>query len=334
MRRTVFLIASVLVSALFLWLALRDVPLAEVAASIRQANFFWILMSLAAITIGMWTRAIRWRGLLGARTIPQTQAFYMVAITFLLNLLPLRAGEVARSVLATRSGVPVMTAATSIVVERLIDTLMVVISLSLVFSQLPSVPEAVTRGAALFGIAAVVAFIVLIVFARRPQIAHRLLAVAERILPFLIRLPLRRLLDNVLEGLQPLTHARSAAHAITWTLVSWAFSLMGFYTLELALGLNDPAQLFTTAVLGVGLASFSIAIPISIASIGPFEAAVIVAGQMVGLPDVTATSLGFLFHGVTILGYAIWGGLGLVVMGVSLSDVVGGKSPTASPSAN
>ncbi len=325
MRRTVFLIASVLVSALFLWLALRDVPLAAVAASIAQANLFWILVALAAITIGMWTRAVRWRGLLGARTIPQTQAFYMVAIMFLLNLLPLRAGEVARSALATRFGVPVVMAATSIVVERLIDTLLVVISLSLAFSQLASVPEAATKAAALFGIASVVGFIVLIVFARRPQLAHRLLALIERILPFVKRLPLGRLLDLVLEGLQPLTHARSAAHAIGWTLISWTFSLATFYTLEIALGTGDPSQRFMIAVLGVGLASFSIAIPVSIASIGPFEAAVIVSGQMVGLPDVTATSLGFLFHGVTILGYAIWGGLGLVIMGVSLSDVVSGK---------
>lgn len=329
MRRTVFLIASVLASALFLWLALRDVPLAEVVDSIRQAEVFWILVSLATITIGMWTRAIRWRGLLDFR-IPQVPAFYIIAITFLLNLLPLRAGEVARSLLATRSGVPFMTAATSIVVERLIDTLLVVVSLSLAFSQLPSVPEAATRAATLFGIASVFAFIVLILLARRPQLAHRLLALVERALPFLKRLPLSRLLDNVLEGLQPLTHGRSAAHAIGWTLISWSFSLATFYALEIALGMTDPAERFMTAVLGVGLASFSIAIPVSIASIGPFEAAVIVSGQAVGLPDVTAASLGFLFHGATILGYAIWGSLGLIVMGVSLSEMVGSKPPAVS----
>lgn len=327
MRRAVFLIASVLVSALFLWLALRDVPLAEVVDSIRQAEVLWILVSLAMITMGLWTRAIRWRGLLGFR-IQQAPAFYMIVITFLLNLLPLRAGEVARSLLATRAGVPVMTAATSIIVERLIDTLVVVVALSLAFSQLPSAPEAATRAAALFGIAAVFAFIVLVLLARQPQLAHRLLALVERVLPFLKRLPLSRLLDNVLEGLQPLTRGRSAAHAIGWTLISWSFSLATFYALEIALGMTT--QRFITAVLGVGLASFSIAIPVSIASIGPFEAAVMVSGQAVGLPDVTAASLGFLFHGTTILGYAIWGSVGLIAMGVSLSEMVGSKPPAVS----
>jgi hypothetical protein len=321
MRRTVFLVASVLVSALFLWLALRDVPLAEVVASIRQANIFWVIVALICLAIGMWTRAVRWRGLLDFK-IPQTEAFYMICITFMVNLLPLRAGEVARSFLATRSGVPVMTAATSIVVERLIDTLLVVVSLSVVFSRLPSIPESATRAAALFGIAAVAAFVVLIFFARYPHIAHAILARVERLLPFLERLPLRRLLDNVLDGLKPLTHWRSAAHAIGWTLVSWSFSLAIFYALELALGIGDPAQRFTASVLGVGLASFSIAVPVSIGAIGPFEAAVRVSGEAVQLSPVLATSLGFLFHGVTILGYAMYGAYAMLTMGVRLSEMM------------
>ncbi|MCI0348659.1 MAG: flippase-like domain-containing protein, partial [Acidobacteriales bacterium] len=189
MRRTAFLVASLLVSALFLWLALRDVPLAEVLASIRQASILWIVVALISLAIGLWTRAVRWRGLLDFK-IPPIEAFYIICITFFGNLLPLRAGEVARSLLATRSGVPVMTAATSIVVERLIDTLLVVVSLAVAFSQLPSIPETATRAATLFGIAAVAAFIVLLFFARYPHIAHTILARVERLLPFLGRLPL------------------------------------------------------------------------------------------------------------------------------------------------
>jgi len=326
MRRTIVLIASVLVSALFLWLALRDVPLQDVVNSIRQANILWILVSLALIGVGIWTRGIRWRGLLDFK-VPPVEAFYIVSITFLVNLLPLRAGEVARSLLATRSGVPVVTAATSIVVERLIDTLLVVVSLAIAFSLLPSIPPAASSALMLFGVASVFAFVVLIFFSRYPQIAHRFLARLEEFLPFLTRLPLARLLDNVLDGLKPLTHGRSAVHAIVWTLISWAASLGIFYSLELALGIQDPAQRFTAAVLGVGLASFSIAIPVSIGSIGPFEAAVRVSGEAVNLPPVLATSLGFLFHGTTILGYAIYGTIGLLAMGVSLSDMLGGAKP-------
>ncbi|MBZ0303515.1 MAG: flippase-like domain-containing protein, partial [Anaerolineae bacterium] len=129
MRRTLFLIASVVVSALFLWLALRDVPFEDVLVSLQQANVAWILIALLFGTIGLWTRGLRWRGLLNDRITPMG-SFNMLCIAMLLNQLPLRAGEVARSALATRSGVPFFTAATSILVERLLDTLLVVILLA------------------------------------------------------------------------------------------------------------------------------------------------------------------------------------------------------------
>lgn len=327
------LIASLVVSALFLWLALRDVPLADVLESIRQANPVYILLSLGSITLAMFTRAIRWRGLLGNR-IPLGRAFYILSITFLINQLPLRAGEIARSLLATRSGVPVMTAATSIVVERLLDTVMVVVLLAIGLSRLPDAVPAATQLAALFGVAAVAAFVILILFARYPRFVHRLLETLEARVGFLRRLSLRRLADNVLDGLQPLTDWRRAAHAMGWTVIAWMVSLTTFYLLELAFNVTTVDRLLMS-VMSVTLASFSIAIPVSVAAIGPFESAVRLAGETLHLDPVLATSLGFVFHGVSILAYAILGTLGLLVLGVSLGDVMSGrKQPAANEQQN
>jgi hypothetical protein len=326
MRRVIFLIASVGVSALFLWLTLRGIPLADVVESIRQANLLWVIVALGFITAGLWTRAIRWRGLLDHK-VETVQAFHMLNIAMLLNQLPFRAGEVARSLLATRSGVPLFTAATSILVERLLDTLLVVIWLSIALTQIPDAPPAAIQAAALFGAAAVVAFIMMVVFARYPSIAHRLLAFLENLLPFIKRFNFGRLLVHILDGVKPLTQWRSALHAIVWTLISWSLSLATFYCLLLSIGAQD--NLFLMTVLSITLASFSIAIPISVAAIGPFEGAVRLAGDAVGMDALLSTSLGFLFHGITVLGYAIWGVIGLLALGVSLSDVLKGKAENA-----
>jgi uncharacterized membrane protein YbhN (UPF0104 family) len=325
LRRFIVFIASVLVSALFLWLALRDVPLQEVVDRIRQANVLWLAVSLATITIGLWTRAIRWRGLLDNR-IPQLQAFYIIGITFLINQLPLRAGEVARSLLARRGGVPVITAATSIVVERLLDTLLVVILLSAALSRLPAAPELASQSAALFGVAAVFGFIVLLALARYPNFARKLLAWVETIIPVLKRLPLARLLNNVIDGLHPLTTWRPFVHAIGWTLISWTLSLVSFVSLHQALAIAE-VDVLLSAVLGLTLASFSVAIPVSVAAIGPFEGAVRVGGEAVKMAPALAVSLGFLAHGMSILGYAIWGTVGLAGMGMSLGDVIRRDAP-------
>lgn len=330
MRRTVFLIASIIVSAVFLWLALRDVPVNEVLESLRGVNLLWILVSLLCATIGLWLRGLRWRGLLNNRIQP-LNSFLMLSIAMLINQLPFRAGEVARSVLAARYGVPFFTAVTSILVERLLDTLLVVIVLAATLTQIPDAPPTITQVAALFGIAGVIAVAVLLVFARKPEWARGLLTFIERILPVVKRLPLRSLLEHILDGITPLANVRQALQAIVLTVVSWVFSAGTFYALAVAVGVADGRELMT--LLSVTMASFAIALPVSVAAIGPFEGAVRLSGDAIGLPSALSLSLGFLFHGVTILSYAIWGTVGLLVLGVSLGEVLKRKpdeAPTGS----
>lgn len=324
MRRILFVVASVIASGLFLWLAMRDVPMDEIIESIRQANVLWVLAALVFVTLGLWTRAIRWRVLLEQK-IETKQAFYILSIGMLLNQLPFRVGEVARSGLATRSNIPFITAVTSILVERLLDTLLVVIALALALTQIPDAPPELTQPAALFGGVGIIAFGVLLVFARQPAVAWRVLNWVQSVLPFIKRLKLDQLLNNILQGIRPLANWGSAFSAIVWTLISWGLSLATFYCLGLALGVVDNLALMT--VLSVTMASFSIVIPVTVAAVGPFEAAVRLAGDAVQLPSVASIALGFIFHGVTILGYAIWGALGMVLMGVSLGEMLSGARP-------
>jgi glycosyltransferase 2 family protein len=333
MRRTVFIIVSVAVSGLFLWLAVRDVDLNEVFTNIRQAEFGWIVLSMVFISFGLWLRGVRWYGLLDFKA-PLLQVCHMLNLGFMLNLLPLRVGEVARSLLVTRAGVPVVTAATSIVLERMIDTLLVVILLVFAISRIPNIPPDITRTATAFGIAVVAAFVVMIFFARFPAIGHKTLEFVERLLPFLKKLGLEKLFDQMLDGLKPLTHLRTGVYVVVWTLISWFASFLTLYSLVRALNFTDANQVpldegtrILMTILGLTLASFSVAIPVSVAGVGPFQAAIRLAGTAVGAFLPNAISLGILFHGINILGYALWGIVGLLALGVSLGDVMGRKLP-------
>lgn len=84
MRRWIIVLISIVVSAVFLWLALRDVPINEVVAGIQQADFGWIVMSIFGVIGALATRAERWRGLLDNR-IPLMRAFHILNVTMLLN---------------------------------------------------------------------------------------------------------------------------------------------------------------------------------------------------------------------------------------------------------
>ena len=320
MQRGLIITASLAVSAIFLFLVLRTVPLDEVWHSIQQANMLWVLLSFAVSSLGLWTRGIRWRGLLSTGRVSRRDGFFILSITSLLNQLPLRAGEVARGLLATQRDVPFMTAATSIVVERLLDTLIVVLMLLAALTQIPQLPPEATQAATLFGVGAVLGFVVLLSLAGQPRRARVALAWLLDRLPLLQPLPLARLFDQVLDGLQPLTDWRRCAHALIWTLISWGCSLLGLLLLHFALSIDDVPLALST-LLGMSLTSFSVAIPVSVMALGPFEAAMMLTGEIVGMDPITALSLGFLTHGVAILAYIVWGVMGLLAMGVSLADL-------------
>lgn len=326
MRRFLLMVASVLVSALFLWLALRDVPLAEVVDGLQQAEIGWVLLGLLLVFGAQASRAVRWWVLLGGR-ISNIRSLHIMNIMMMLNQVPLRVGEVARTLLAAQAGVPLMTAATSIVVERLIDIVAVIVLLAFAVSQLPDAAPIVTGTLMLLGAGAVIGFIVLIAFARYPQIAARMLTWLETRVTVLARLNLHRRLDEVLEGLRTLTDPRRAALTLLWTVIGWAFSLMTFAALLRALDLTNVNPWITGAIT-VPLVALSIAIPVSVASLGPFQGAVRAGGAAVGMSAIGATTLGFLFHGVTVIAYIIYGVIGLIALGVSLGQVV--RSPKVS----
>ena len=317
-RRIVFVLVSVAVSAALLLVILRDIQFEEVLASIAAADPALLLLSFALVAVALVLRGIRWSVLLDRR-IPIAPATHMVNIMFLGNQLPLRLGEVARGMLATRHQVPLGTSASSIVVERLIDTLIVVLMIAAAVGGSPDL----TERAALFGALALFGFLVLLFFARSPGHAHRILDGLLRLVPILGRLPLKPLLNDLLDGVRPLTHVRALLSVVFWTASAWGVSLVGYYCLHLALGIET--DYLRSVTLGVSLAALALALPVSIAGLGPFEGAIVVSGNIVGMDPLAAVSLGFLLHGVSVLSYVIWGTIGLLALGVSPASAFGAR---------
>ncbi len=313
-KRVLLVLGSIIVSAASVALILRDVNLDDVTSSIGQADGGQLGLAFVFVALSMFTRGIRWWGLLG-KGLPLIKAVHLVNLTFLGNQLPLRLGEAARSVLVSREGVSIEKAAASIVVERLIDTLLVVLMVAATVSQLPDAPEYVTVPASRFGLLALVTFLCLLALARQPRRAKRLLAAMTQKLPLLNRTPLQRIVDNLLDGLAAIADFRTLVFTLVWSLIAWSTSLATFYVLHLALGIEvNYAQ---SVPLGVSLAALGIALPFSIAAVGPFEAAIIVTGQLVNMDSLAAISLGFLFHGLSVFGYIVFGSAGLLALGVS-----------------
>lgn len=321
-KRWSSIILGVVISVVALALLLRR-DLTGVRDELLHARYWAVAPCVALSVAGLWLRGVRWRVLLNGR-LPLTRSFHILNVSYFINgVLPLRVGELARAVLAARAEppVPVLTSLSTIVVERLLDTLAVFALIGLTLLALPVGLEIGLMGAAL-GVGAVVGVIVLAVFARRPAWAHRLLDGLGRAIPLLRREKVHDWLDEVLAGLVPLGSPRLALLAAGWTAAAWAMSVIAGYALLFAF---FDAPTWAASMAMVALASFAIALPAVPGNLGPFEAAVVFglagAGLVENATDAPAVAFALLLHVVNLATYILMGLIGLWAENVSLGDV-------------
>ena len=126
MKRALQLLLGIGVSALCVWLSMKDVNLGEVLTALRGANGFGFVLVMMVTILGFWIRALRWRYLIYAgRRLSLDSLFSATMIGFMANnLLPFRLGEFIRPwVLARREKLSKTTLLATVVVERAIDML-------------------------------------------------------------------------------------------------------------------------------------------------------------------------------------------------------------------
>src|SRR5258705_5414282 len=135
MKRWITIAVGVLISAVAFFFAFRQMNFNEVWAAVTHIQPGWALAACVLIGISAFARGVRWSILL-QRRLPVMDSFWLWVIGFLFNnVLPLKIGEVARSVLAgRRPGMSFTAVLSSVVVERLFDIVAVVTLLGISLS--------------------------------------------------------------------------------------------------------------------------------------------------------------------------------------------------------
>lgn len=135
-RRTVFrVVVAILVVAVATWWTLRSVDLGNMWSIMTQADPWLVLACVPVILLSHVVRAHRWVILLrpSAPTAPLGTATSAVLIGYAANAVVPRLGEVLRPwVFAKRTGIPLGTSLATVVVERLLDVLSLVLGIAIV----------------------------------------------------------------------------------------------------------------------------------------------------------------------------------------------------------
>ncbi len=318
MRKTVQILIGLIISLLALWLAFRGANLAQVAEALREANYFVLLPAAFLVWLGLVFRAQSWRVILFYQ-VPYKRVYNALNEGYLLNnLLPFRLGEFGRAYLITRgSRLTTAQALSSVVVERVIDLLVI---LMLVLAYLPQLAgiglsNAFALTAGLIGLGALVG---LVAVARYQGLVLRLARMVLARLPWFDTERWAGRVAALLEGLSVLRDPRRAFLAAFWSGLAWVASGFSAWVLLSGFVPNASLSMGFFALLAVGLGN---AIPSLPGAMGVFEAATVLALGVFGVPESLALSFALVFHLLHLALTSALGGLALAGEGETIAHL-------------
>lgn len=136
-KQGIQIVISLVIAVWIFWFLYKDIEITSLLNQIKSANWFWILFSLAISLFGYWLRGWRWALLIHpeeGKKVTANRAYHAVLAGYLVNMLVPRAGEVARcGVLSRTNGISIGHLFGTVILERSIDMLFLVLIILLAF---------------------------------------------------------------------------------------------------------------------------------------------------------------------------------------------------------
>lgn len=312
--------AGLALSALLVWLSIRGIEFRAVIEGFQTIRAGYLIPVVATLFLMQLLRSIRWGIILRPiEKIDQFSLFSVTSVGFLAIVsIPVRLGELARPYLiAKKSRVPMSSALGTIFVERVLDSLTVLVIAVFVLFFIPMPPWFV-RASVLFLLVTLALFTVIIRMIVRREATLRILA------PLIGRLPERyakavnRLIDRFIEGFRIVVDPGLLSLATLLSIVIWLVDVLAIHLLFLAFGLNLPtvAAFVLMIVLIIG-----IAIPTAPGFIGNWHYFCILGLSLFGIPKTEALTFAIVYHALSIAIVIFLGILFLPFNRFSISDL-------------
>ncbi len=322
MKRWTRVAVGIAISVAALYLALP--PRGEwpnVLAAFARVQYGYVVPLAALSAYSIFVRAQRWQLLLSpVGRLPLLPLFSATCIGFFCNMvLPLRVGEVVRPVLlARRTSTPVSSVVASVLVERLLDMLTILLFLGLVILLVP-VSDSIRRSGLAFVAFALVAVTTVVALQRRHWLALALVQWALARLPPRARQRADAALHGFIEGLQGIGGGgallRILAYSVfLWVVIASVFGI-GFVACGLAVPTVAGSLTLVTVVAG------AVSAPSAPGFIGTFQAGCVVALAFFGVGRAEAVPYSFIVWAAQWLVQIVLGSAFLMRENVTFRDI-------------
>ncbi len=307
-----------MISAALLYFAFRNIDFSKLAEIYSRVNPLIIIPTFFVVLAEMFFRGLRWKLLLDpARPVRFWDAFRLEAAGLALsNVLPLRLGEIVRGTFgAGLFTIPVVTVFATILVERALDTIVLVI-LFVLAARLGGITGGFISYGGYFWVllGGLLAGLLMLVFIDE-IITHRFFS------GFFNKFPrVTKGLGHLALGVRAFHSFKTAAAVVALAAGQWILDALNFYLVARAFGISDIVNGFRCVVL-----LFSAAVAVSIPGMpgyfGNFEFAIAKVAGSWGVNREVAFAYATCVH---VLGYVfitIAGMIFVYQMGQSLGKV-------------
>ena len=301
---------GLVISVVCVYLVLRGVDLGHTAQVLGGANPLWLVLAVAGVAADLAFRALRWQGLIAPiHAVPLRRlSAYMLVGYLANNVLPARLGELVRShYLGDREGISRSATLGTVVVERVVDTVVLVgigAASILILNVRGVVVSAILVGVALAGLLVVALAVALA--------AHRLPG-ASRAAAFLARWPrVKGVAVRLRDGLRVAALPKTVAVAAILSICAWGCTVLAVLATGQAIGIELTVGQGALLAAGTNLAT---AVPSGPGYLGTFEYAGQTIASAFGFVASKGLALALLIHFLTLIVSSAAGLVALVLLG-------------------
>lgn len=290
------LLIGLLISAFFLWLALPGLHLQEVGATLRTANYWWIIPGVLVYFVGLWMRSWRWHFMLRhLKQVPTKRLYPLVCIGYFgNNIYPFRAGEVIRSLmLKRREGIAVPSSLATVFIERIFDglTMLLFVFLALPFAPMP---DNYRNLVVLLTVAFVGATAIFVWAAVQPERLARIYRFfTSRFLPQRLQPKVEDIFDRFMLGLHSLSSRYDVLMIFGTSIIIWLIETVKYWFVMHAFPF---AVSFVALMLINGIVNLATTLPSAPGYIGTFDLPGIMILQAYGIEAALAAGYIFTLH--------------------------------------
>lgn len=315
---------GILISAIFLYLAFRQVDIHKLGEVLKSTNVYILMPAIVVIFASHWLRAVRHRYLLAPiKQISNHSLFSALMIGYMANnILPAHLGELLRAyVIGKKEGISGSSTLATIAVERIIDVLSLLIIMGFVFIYFPF-PDMVKISAYLtFAfVAAIAGFLAFLKM--KPQQAIRIVEIITKPFPEKIGDKLLKFTVSFEKGVVPLEDRKSYVMVFIHSILIWILYAMtyaiGFYAFDFVAIYDLPLD---ASLVVMVITTIAVIVPSSPGYVGTYHYLCMLSLSLFAIPESPALAYAIVIHAITMIPVALVGVGYALKEGVKISKI-------------